>query len=152
MRAVHSGCAWKPEDACRHAGSGLEQIGALDLRCLGQRRLEKLTHHSEGEVTLQLGPARPQHAHPAVCRRRPRRREQRRLTNPGRSFDHQEPASARASFGQRRFDPRQLLAAFKERSGGRGRFICLETTIEARKISAFPTVRWRDRDSPDGWL
>ena len=70
-----SGCARKPEQAGRNAGGALQQLGALELRCLDQRRLEQLTHHSEGEVALQLGSPRPKHAHPALCRRRPRRRE-----------------------------------------------------------------------------
>jgi hypothetical protein len=51
-RAVRGQCTRKPEEAGRDAGRGLQQIGALELRCLGQRRLEELTHHSEGEIAL----------------------------------------------------------------------------------------------------
>ena len=36
-----AGCARKPEQAGRNAGSALQQIGALELRCLDQRRLEQ---------------------------------------------------------------------------------------------------------------
>ena len=111
--AVRSWSTWKPEEGGRHAGSAVQQIGALQLRCLGQRPLEELTHHSEGEIALQLGSPRPEHAHPALCRRRPRLREQRRLANPGRPFDHKEPPAARASLGQRRLDPRQLLVSLE---------------------------------------
>jgi hypothetical protein len=53
-----------------------------------------------------------------VCRRRPRRREQRRLANPRRAFNHDERAAPRASCGQRRLDPRQLFAPFEELSAG----------------------------------
>ena len=63
---------------------------------------------------------RAKHAHPTVCRRGPRRGEQRRLAHPSRPFDHHERAAPRASLGQRRLDPRQLLAPFEELSGGRG--------------------------------
>jgi hypothetical protein len=75
----------------------VQQIGALQLRCFGQWLLEDLTYNAEGEVALQLGPPRPENTHSAVCRRRPRLSEQRRFANPGRPFDHQEPASSRAS-------------------------------------------------------
>ena len=119
-RPLRNGYAGQPQQAGRHAGSALQQIGTLELRCLGQRRLEELTHDSEGEIALQLGPPRPQHAHSAVCCRRPRRREQRRLADAGRPLDHHEPAAARASLGQRRLDPRQLFAPIEELPGGRG--------------------------------
>ena len=148
VRAVPRGCARKPKNGCRHAGSVLEQIGALELRCLGQRRLEKLTHYSEGEIALQLGPAGRQHAHPAVCRRPTRRGEQGRLTNPGLPFDDHESPTTGASFGQGRFDPRQFLGSFKERCGGLAPLICLEHTIDARKLGALATVRWRTREFP----
>ena len=39
--AVRSGRAREPEQAGRHAGGALQQIGALELGCLGQRRLEQ---------------------------------------------------------------------------------------------------------------
>jgi hypothetical protein len=100
----------------------LQQLGALELRCLGQRRLEKLTHDSKGEIALQLSPPRPQHAHSALCSRGPRRREQRSLADPGRPLDDHERALARAGRGKHRLDPRQLLAPFEELSGGDGRF------------------------------
>ena len=60
-----AGGARKPEEAGRHAGGALQQIGALELRCVRQRRLEELAHHSEGELALQLGSPRPEHAHSA---------------------------------------------------------------------------------------
>ena len=48
-------CARKPEEAGSHAGSRLQQVGArAPTPRLG--RFEKLTHYSEGEVALQLGP------------------------------------------------------------------------------------------------
>ena len=97
---VSRGCAGKPEQAGRHAGGGLQQIGPLELRCLGQRRLEKLPHDTEGEIALQLRPPRPQHAHAAVCRLGPRRSEQRSLADPGRPLDHRERALARAGRGK----------------------------------------------------
>jgi hypothetical protein len=53
----------------------LQQIVTLQLRCFGQRRLEELTQHSEGEIALQIGPTRPEHAHSAVCGHRARGRE-----------------------------------------------------------------------------
>ncbi len=121
-RAVRSGCAWKSEQPGRHSGRGLQQIGTLELRCLGQRRLEELTHHSESEIALELRPPRPKHAHSRVCCRGPRRGKQRGLTNPSRPFDHQERAPSRASLGQRRLDPRQLLIPLEQRFGGRGHF------------------------------
>ena len=46
-------------------------------------------------------------------------REQRRLADPGRPFDYNEPAAPRASVGERRLDPRQLIAPLEQRSGGR---------------------------------
>ena len=136
------------EQGGRHAGGVLQQIGALELRCLGQRRLEKLTHDSEGEIALQLGPARPQHAHPAVCRRRPRRGEQRRLADPGRPLDHHEPAAPGASLGQGRFDPRQLLASFEERSGGLAPSHMPRAHHRCPELGALATVRWRTREFP----
>ena len=111
-------CPWQPKESRGHAGSGLQQVGALELRRFGQRRLEQLAYHSEGEIALQLGPPCPQHAHSAVCRSGPRRRKQRRLANASRPFDHHERAPSRASLGQRRLDARQLLAPFEELLGG----------------------------------
>ena len=121
MRSVSRG-AGKPEQAGRHTGGGLQEISALELRCLGQRQLEKLTHDSEGEIALQLRPPRPQHVHPAVSSRGPRRSEQCSLADPGRAFDDRERAQTRAGRGKHRLDPRQLLAPFEELSGGDGRF------------------------------
>ena len=46
--------AREPEQVGRHTGSGLQQIGTLELRCLDQRRLEQLPHDPEGEVRLHL--------------------------------------------------------------------------------------------------
>ena len=68
---LRGGCARKPEDACGDAGARLEQLGALELRGVRQRRLEQLAHDAEREIALELGSARPQHEHPA--RRRPSR-------------------------------------------------------------------------------
>jgi len=93
---------------------------ALLLRCFGQRRLEQLTHDAEGEFALQLSSAGTKDAHAAASRRSSRRREQRRLADPGGPFDHHELASLRASLGQRRLDPRQLLTSFEQLIGGDG--------------------------------
>jgi len=115
-------CAWEPEQTGCHAGSVLHQIDTFELRCLDERGLEQLPHHAEGEIDLHLGRARPQDAHSALCRCSARRGEQRRLADPGRPFDHHEPAAPRASVGQRRLDPRQLIVPLEERFGGRGHF------------------------------
>ena len=53
-RSIRRGRAGKPEQAGRHAGSALQQIRTLELRCLHKRPLEQLPHHSEGEVGLHL--------------------------------------------------------------------------------------------------
>jgi hypothetical protein len=74
-----------------------------------------LTHDAEGEIALQLAPARAQDAHSGFCGRRARRREQRRLADSGQPFDHEEPAPPSASRGQRRLDPRQLRAPLEQR-------------------------------------
>ena len=76
-------------------------IATAELGSISERRLEKLTHHSEGELALQLGSTGPKHAHPAHSGRCPCRGEQRRLPDPGRSFDHHEPATSSASLGER---------------------------------------------------
>ena len=128
---------------------GLQQIGALELRCLGQRRLEKLTHHTEGKIALQLGPSRPEHPHAGICGHGPRRREERRLADPRRPFDHEEPPVPLASVGQRRPDLRQLVAPLEQRSGGRGALMRLERAAQA-PVRAPGTARLRARGSRDG--
>ena len=122
----------------------MQEIGALVLRCLDQRRLEELTHHAEGEVALELGPSRTENAHAALCSRRSRRREQRRLADPGRPFEHDERAEPRASLGQRGLDPRQFLAPFEEVPGGRGlSHVPQSLRPWARKDRGVATVRTR---------
>ena len=116
---VGGGRAREAEEAGRHAGRGLQQLGTLALRGLGQRRLEELTDHPEGEPAFQLRPPRPQDAHSAFCRRRARCGDQRRLADPGRPFDHHERAAPGPSLGQRRFDAGQLPAALEQLPGGR---------------------------------
>ena len=120
-KRIHCSRAGEAEHAGRHARSALQQIGAFELGCLDQHRLEQLTHHSEGEIALELGPSRAKHAHSVLRRRCARRSEQRRLADPGRTFDNHEPAAPRARVDQRRFDPRQLIGPLEQRFGGRGR-------------------------------
>jgi len=117
---IHRGRAWKTEQGGRLSRSGLQQIGALELGCFGERGFEKLTHHSEGELPLQFGPTRAKHPHSEARSRRPRRLEQSRLPYSSRPFDHNEPPASAAGLCQRRFDPRQLLAPLEQRSRGRG--------------------------------
>ena len=95
----------------------MQQLGALELGSVRQRRLEQLADDAEGELPLQLGPARTEDPHPTVRAQRARRRKQRGLTDPGRPLDHHEPATACARLGQRRFDPRQLAASLQQRFG-----------------------------------
>ena len=83
-------------------------------------RLEELTHDSEGEIALQLRSPRTKHAHAALRSGRPRGPEQRRLADPGRPFDYQEPAAPCAGLGKRRLDLRQFLAPLEQRFRGRG--------------------------------
>jgi len=92
-RNVCGRCARKAEEAGRDAGGAVQEIGPLELRRLDQRGLEELSRHSKGEITLQLGSPRTKHTHPAFDRRRSRRREQRRLPDPGRPFKHEERAA-----------------------------------------------------------
>ena len=85
-----------PSGVSRNAGSGLEQIGALELRCLGQRRLEQLPHRlrkrSRSPLRIRAGPVVRASA---LCCGRSSGREQRRLANPRRPFDHHQPAAPR---------------------------------------------------------
>ena len=149
-RAVRGGCARKPEQAGRHAGSGLQQIGALELRCLGQRRLEQLTHHSEGEIALQLGPPRAKHAHSArlpppsappraapSCRSRPALRSPRTCRAPREP----RPAPTRSAPA-----PRSARAAVR---WPRTPFICLEPT-PMRGRSRVANARGDDRKGQGG--
>jgi len=53
-RSIRRARAREPEQPGRHAGSVLQQVGTLELRCLDQRRLEQLPHDSEGEIRLHL--------------------------------------------------------------------------------------------------
>ena len=143
-RTVCGWCARKPQQTGRDAGGAVQEIGALVLRCVNQRRLEELTHDPEGEVALEFGSPRTEHAHSALCRCGSRRREQSRLADPRRPFKDDEGAAPGASLGQRGLDPRQLLAPFEELPGGRGLFhVPLSLRPWAGKDRGVATVRTR---------
>ena len=72
-------------------------------------------------VSISVARARSTRIPPSAAAVRARR-EQRRLADPGRPFDHHEPAAPDASVGERRLDSRQLIAPLEQRSGGRGHF------------------------------
>ena len=113
----------------------MQQVRAFELRYFGQRRFEELTHHAKSKVALQFSPARTQHAHPSLCCLGPNRREERRLTNSRRPFDHDEPAASRPSLGQRRLDSRQFSSPLEERFADRYQLLnggsqCLSPTSE----------------------
>ena len=117
-RAVGVRRPGEPEEAGRHSGAAVQQVGALELGCLGQQGLEELAHHAEGEVALELRPARAEHAHAALCGGGTCRGEQRGLADPGRPFDHEERPVARAGLGERRLDPRELLGPLEQEPDG----------------------------------
>ena len=106
--------AWEIEDARRRAGRRVQQLAPLELGCLRQRRLEELADDAESELALELGSPRAQHPHPARGRRVSRRSEHRRLPDPGRPFQHHEPASPGARLGQGGIDSRELVDPFEK--------------------------------------
>ena len=91
----------QPEHARGDARRAAEQLRALAGRRLGERRLEELPRDPERELTLELGPARAQHAHPLAGRERARGREERRLPDPRRALDDDQRAAAGARVRQR---------------------------------------------------
>src|SRR5438046_2635609 len=80
---INCGSTHKTEQTVCGPGPCLKKVGALELREIGQRRLEELTHDSESKVELELGPTRSQHAHPAVQRSSAYRCKERGLTDAG---------------------------------------------------------------------
>jgi hypothetical protein len=113
MGGIDGRCAGEREQAGGATGGALQQIGALELGCLRESGFEELAYHSEREIALQLSPPRPEHAHSALCSHSPRGIEQRRLADPSGPLDHYQRTPSCAGFGQRRGDPRQLVAALE---------------------------------------
>ena len=118
--ALRRSCAWKAEERRSDTCGAVKQIGAVGLRCLGERRLEQLADDPERKLALELGPASTKDSHAARRRRCPRRVEQRSFADARRSLDDDQPAPPKASVGQRRFDPRELVAALEQRPRDRG--------------------------------
>ena len=104
----------------RGTGRGLQEVRPLELGCLGEGRLEDLAYHAECEVAFQLRTARPQHAHPAAGGDGPDRGQQRRLADARGPLDHHERAASGARIGERRLDPRELLAPLEQDKVGAG--------------------------------
>ena len=109
-----------PSTRAATPGRPLEQLGALGGAAFAQRGLEELAHDAEGEVALELGPARAQDARRAVVGGGPRGGQHRRLADPGGSLDDHRRAPALARARDRRLDARKLAIAL-EQVGGRGR-------------------------------
>ena len=108
------GGAWQIEDGRRRAGGRVQQLAPLELGCVRQRRLEELADDAERELALELGSPRAQHPHPARGRRVPHRSEHRRLPDPGRPFQHHEPATPGARLVQGGIDVRELVDPFEK--------------------------------------
>ena len=113
-RVVGRRGAWQIEDARRRAGRRVQQLPPLELGCLRQRRLEELADDAESELALELGSPRAQHPHAARGRRVSHRSEHRRLPDPGRPFQHDEPATPGARLGQGGIDVRELVDPFEK--------------------------------------
>ena len=90
-----------PEQRPRETGSPGQQL--LAPRRIGacDRDLEQLPGHAEGELALELVPARIQHLHPCLARKAPRVCEQRALADARRAFDQHDPAAAGARVSDR---------------------------------------------------
>ncbi len=74
-----------------------------------------MTHNSKWVVRLELGTASSEHGHLPVPRQAAGRLDQRGLSNPGPTLDHDRRAGACARGIERRSDPHQLGLALKQR-------------------------------------
>jgi hypothetical protein len=63
---IHDCAPSEAEQARCDSRRTLQQFRALRVRCIDQRRLEQLADNAEGELALQLGRPRAQHAHPIL--------------------------------------------------------------------------------------
>src|SRR5262249_18302401 len=98
----------------RHSSGRLEELCALHLGRLGKRRLDELSYDTEGELALELGTARPEHAHLGLHRGCTSCCDESRLADPGGALDPDERAAAPTSLPERRLDPCQLRASLEQ--------------------------------------
>jgi hypothetical protein len=75
---------------------------------LGERPLQRLAQHPEGEASLQLGAAGGEYGHAGSLGLCPDLLHQARLPDPGRALDHSQPAVTVAGLRQAASDPRHL--------------------------------------------
>ena len=106
--------AREPEHTGGQLRGPLQQVGALGGARLVQQRLEELAHHAEGEVALELRAARAQEARRSVLAGDPGGREDGRLADACRPFDHHAAPRSLARRGDRGIDAAQLPLALEE--------------------------------------
>ena len=86
------------------------------IRGLGQQRLDQLPHHAEGELALQLGTARPQHAEALVRGHLPRGPKHHGLAHARGPLDDERAASTLPGQPQALPDPLELAVALEHQA------------------------------------
>ena len=88
------------EERLRERGRTCHHLGPLVRFQSCEQRLEELAHNAVGKRPLELRTAARKNPQPRLLRTRSRLAEQRRLADPGRALDRQQPPAVADGGGQ----------------------------------------------------
>jgi hypothetical protein len=126
----------RPLGQARRADGELAPLGA------GSQRLEELAGDAPRGVLFKRAAARAQHQHAVLTRGVARDREQRRLADPGRTFDHDHPARARVRGGEPAGKLGELGVAVQQRSHRRRPYASPAAGARGRERFGRPESSW----------